>query len=390
MIVSQYMEEALYAIAHNMTTYTLGEHLPLDPCSICGKGIYFYWHSENKPSYRHADPHTCNDVRMSEYELYKNAKSFLFNYLNKGNKVIFDNFCSQCERSCYMHIPETKWIKNDSVANDKYGNDIFDLACFESNGNVLLGINIITSHKNNNLFTHGKIAFVEIEACEVIAKLSRGQSLNPPIIKDIRYKIGCGHTMCIPMIQLAEELGYRGFISRYATSSRRLVDAAMTGSYYELSKTWLKQSALCRNKDKRHFANEFIRRQKCIRCYNKCQISLLEPYCDSCAKTIINIAKTSKYRKYISETLKYRLWYLLSWLDTVPGNWEYGAACSFCFRNYLCVDDNFTYSNYWEPGTQHVSTKILWFGDEKRCCTVCLEARCSGISINLESLFYLL
>src|SRR5258706_5160057 len=376
MAIPQFRDEALAAIVSTHEAGGLSYPRPAGECFQCKGKIILCWGDKIKPHYRHVKNVKCTNTSLGESDIHLFAKDILYVYLNSGNKILFNSACAQCERQYYTLTPDIHEAEVEVPYSNADGKKcIFDVACLDEKKEPIFGIEVLATHRTTGLLARQDVTWVEVKACEVIAKLSQSNGINPPIIRNVRYCAKCSHVMCIFMPVLARELGYKNTLTNYSSPARRLVDAAVTGSYIVANEVWCLKSEVCQNKLKEIYASEFIRRQKCLRCHVKTKTNLIKPYCKKCLRRIIDERDIPKYRKTVSEGLKHRLRFLLHWIDNLPDNWKQDVKCSFCQRDYISTEENYLFRRYWEPGHQYISTKLWWFGKEKRCCTVCLEAQ---------------
>lgn len=113
----------------------------------------------------------------------------------------------------------------------------------------------------------------------------------------------------------------------------------------------------------------FLCREKCLRCNRQYNSSKGKPYCLSCFKFIKSDENYEPTYIEISYTMKKKLRKLFRWLNDIPGNWSYGCPCHFCGEKYMNSEDE----KYFSIDTNYVNGHVWWFGDKKRCCTICLE-----------------
>ena len=157
---------------------------------------------------------------------------------------------------------------------------------------------------------------------------------------------------------IAYNLGYKCNSPTYNCESKRIIDCAARGKYRIPICCW-KLS---------HFESDY----KCMKCYQSHNTSYYKPFCLPCYGIIKKDDGEIKeyWEDYLKDDRK-RLLKELRWLYNLPNGGGKYTPCSICNRDY--TDNNDKYSKYWDPCSNHVSTYVWWFGNNNRCCTVCLD-----------------
>ena len=172
---------------------------------------------------------------------------------------------------------------------------------------------------------------------------------------------------------IAEELGYfHPYDNFYETKERKNIDIAIRGAYkvqvawdmtpyYEKSsKTY---SYICKLWD------VLCSRDQCIRCEEDYIAKKGKPYCEEC---FIYVLDTDFYEEYwvrVPENIKKKYRKRFSWLNDVP---VFRGECYLCGMNKE-DSTNDMYKEYWNSETNSVQLYTWWFGENKACCTICLE-----------------
>lgn len=190
---------------------------------------------------------------------------------------------------------------------------------------------------------------------------------------------------------LAKILCYAEVEKHYSCEARRLVDIAIRGSYlvdnicYNLD-GWMQGDSI-QWKPKRIIWKAFLKRKCCLRCGKKDnQLHTKRVYCIKCYTMIKKEENDGIKDKRISvcDEVKKKLRIAFRWLDNVPGGCVLGMPCHFCGRTYFGNYESDDYKQLWEPRSNYVSGNVWWFGDEKRCCTVCLHEQVKIKGIKLD------
>ena len=184
---------------------------------------------------------------------------------------------------------------------------------------------------------------------------------------------------------LAIELGYLCVGDYpYSCKARELMDKAMKGKYKIATESWFLKYDDDLDKE---YVNTLMRSllwyKECIRCEKAHQTIWGKPFCDLCRDQ----TKKDKYRDCenaliaIDNKYKFTLRDKFKWLADVPGNWSNGTKCFFCNENYIDFDINEKYQKFWEPNSNYVNGYVWYFGEDKCCCTVCLDKQCKDRKI---------
>lgn len=182
----------------------------------------------------------------------------------------------------------------------------------------------------------------------------------------------------MPLTEMARRLYYLCENKAYACEARRIMDEAVKGNYVLDSYVWNEigwEESLDVLEPTKELWNAFVRSGCCIRCANpRDEIRIKKPYCKTCyCKTCYE--ESEKERR--TSTRKNELRRALSWLNDIPGKWNYGVPCFYCKRTYIGDDEEYNerFKQFWAPGSNFVNGYVWWFGDKKCCCTVCLDTQ---------------
>lgn len=375
---------------------------PRDTCDDCHKPIVLRWGEERCFHWAHLSKGECKSVSIGESATHKLAKKKLIDFLRVGGNLSFECRCSRCFRAYVDKVPKFTNMDIRFEEEVKYDSTeistmpcVWDVAAIDGDGKIAFAIEILYKHKTSNILARENVSWFEISAVDI---------LNALDVKDFPVSLSfsnkrsvlCKNSLCISLTEIASKLGYLNDSRAYACEARRVVDEAILGYYNVDCKLWQLHSIEDDNDDidpsdikkvlaeKRELWKELLIRKRCMRCQKSWNTSYKKPFCLSCYKLIKEDNKDIKEkfeRKTTSIACKEKLRKQLQWLNDVPGGWSNGSSCYFCERSYVNVEENETFKEFWNPTSNYVCGYVWWFGEKKRCCTVCLdsELRTRGI-----------
>lgn len=405
-------------------------------CDECGNKIIMKWRNEKMYwSHLPGSRQKCQSTNNESHE-HLLAKDLLCEYLKGGNTVIFKKKCISCDnvilnnRNIFFKCEQSLSIDDKKI--------IFDIGGLDEEGKIIFGIEIMKTHKSENILQRNIIPWVEINAFEIIDKLDKKITPKELFLIDIfcfkeyQYKINfikkeeekklkeeenklkeeenklkeeknfkkcltCNQQLLknnkynncqkcyilksnsnydgkydnFTLMQIAYNLGYLDKFEKYSCKSRLLLDAAILNNGYSEYDYYFNIEG---NDDKNYdLWNELKIRNKCLKCEKNHKIIIYKPFCYDCYK-MINKSEYLKDTKYENGkeiySRKKELFNDLKWIHNIPGNYEYGSKCYYCQKSHI---DDYTNEKYFEPNTGFVKSYIWWYGDKKKCCTICLE-----------------
>lgn len=166
-----------------------------------------------------------NKICMPNRDL---SREVLYKYIqNKNNIIIYTNNC-HCKSYNIIDIYVNMKLKfNKKIL---YNDVIIDIGGFDENNNLQFGI--ICDKEISKNISIKDIQWVLVDPDEIIKIFNAGNISNLIRLNNIKKDIiSCDYKYCLPMIELAEKIGYISLCKAYETDSRKLIDCAIKGKY---------------------------------------------------------------------------------------------------------------------------------------------------------------
>ena len=329
-------------------------------CHNCDKTVELRWSKNGKPYWRHLVDEDCVSI-SNESITHRYAKEDLVRRINNCEDIKIVTNCQRCGAKFEETIPEDT---EKAVVEHRYNNingekAIFDIACLNKEGQIVLGIEIFYKHETNNKMARQGIKWVEVMAVDVL-KIGTGFSFT--LNNNLKLP-RCEGISCLPLSQVALDLGYLvepipenkalSFINLISNRSWRIYPSIAPETKLSEWKT-------------------FTDRKCCLRCGRTEETKYKKPFCVQCYKDINRINSQIPFFKS-----------RLGWLDNIP-DYGHNKACAYCEKTYMNVEDNIRLEKYWGSDNR-VSTKLRYKDQELRCCTVCLEEKLIRLNIINET-----
>ena len=337
-------------------------------CPDCNDTVILSWGEGRTLQMKHVNIGKNINPCLQESLNHIRAKEILQNHLVSGGKILIRSTCFSCHRTKatnYFMQPGSSIL-----LEHRYNNIIFDLACL-SNDNIMFGVKIYNTSKTNNILQPANIIWFELDTDQVLEGLNVVECPRLLYLDDLRNDVGTKCVQCQSVHQytiqeLAVELGYKTITSGYSTESRKLLDCCW--GHYTMYESWNTHG-----KTNDILRLQFVAKQQCMKCLRRYETAKFKPFCITCCKSI-NDEPNEQIEIEVNDKEKDRCRELFHWLDDIPGDYSYGVPCTICNRKYTTHEENEPYVKYCQD-SNYVKGYTWWFGDKKRCCTVCLEER---------------
>lgn len=397
--------DAFHAILEQHAKIKLPYPRPTITCSQCKSDLIPCVGKKIKPYLRHK--HKSDHEPVAESWEHKRAKNLIVEYLNGGGKCLFKHACQEGE------------ILVESVIGFRYHEEvkfldsILDVAAVDGLGQVVFNIEIKHTHLTTNIKDRRTMPWVEVIADQVITELERPERNQVVSFKNIASCSLCSSSRIIiprtidnqnlpitpiPPVQPLtvhvsslpkpgecfneDEMPYRlGYIKNRLVCE--VTVAAMKGIFkYVNGGDFLLRSYLnCRcyltgTCDYCEAWDEFLSYRLCLCCMGKhSDVSYGRPYCIKCYKRIQheNLSFDKHIGKFDKMKLKTYLRNAMSWISSVSGGAESDSRCDYCYNVLSNVAETYKAEPY-----------VWWFGDKKRLCWDCLDAKLSSDGVYTE------
>lgn len=339
-------------------------------CVECNQKVIFKKGNIKRPHFAHHSHSKCSYYdHPNESQIHKDAKRRIISWLEKHIELEFLKKCITCSnKSSYKIIYEhgNKYFEEYRDISGKY---IADVAILDKTNNPRVIIEVKNTHKT---ITERPEPWFELEAKEII----ESENLDKFIFDDIR-EFECQTCKDIPHIfdNLARELGYFEKGQYYSYPVQKIMDEAIKGKYFYYDDYWT--TTTCSSSLNKNSWIIFLNYKRCIRCRKPTDTKKNIPYCINCYKFIKTEEKMCcndiKYAlKFKNSNRKNYLRKKLSFLDKVPGGWQYGDPCHFCNKSQDL------------PKLLESHLYTWWFGDKKKICIKCLDEAFRIIDIEYD------
>lgn len=231
---------------------------PRSICDECEGSLVLCWGTiHEKPYFRHiiSNNGSCKGGG-GEGAFHYVSKELLCSYLNKGGRLEYSTRCEQCSRTTNSLLPfngEYQWKTEVTYSTIR-----FDIAAL-LNDKVKVGIEVYAFHRTLSNKERDNIPWIEVDYKEILSSLDVAISPLKITLKNIQRVPTCSLPYCLPLNELAKQLGY------YSNDNKWQLKC----------KTWndvLWQSFLVRN--------------QCIKCSLPWKTSKGKCYCISCYYTV--------------------------------------------------------------------------------------------------------
>lgn len=305
---------------------------------------------------------------------HQRAKELLCAYLN-GNKgdVTVDHVCTQCIGTVVSRKFPTASAVLQYKCDTRDDNYTWNIAAVNMQTNkVVLGVEISCSA---NTKRRVGVPWYDLWVNDVIRQLDVSFAAPSCQFVDLQKFPICSSPGCMPLKMLAVELGYLVVEKDrlYACKAREVLDDVTKGSHLTSLSWW---RPVAHNPD-RTLWNSFLRRGVCLMCGFTAITEKWLPYCMDCYGAFMDAPAIVVDEMWgppvITSKQSDPQWIALgNWLLDMLGGWTSGTSCSVCKRS---EDDLNLVDRYWEPNSTYQKGYVEWYGDKKRCCTQCLEAK---------------
>lgn len=250
---------------------------PRAPCDCCGNEVILCWGEiKTTPHWRHPSGKAKDGHQAScESGTHKFAKELMIKYLTRGGICIYKHACDagslkKSDDACVKFVEE--YTDRDIR---------WDIACLSEDNRVLFGIEIKVTHSVNKTTTRNEVPWVEVDAYEVISHLDFLEVPGTITLNNISTSELC----CIRKFELkrmshldiARSLGFLVRSRGFDAQQRK----------YVMSDLWCERGE--KDKYQSEVAEEFLSREKCLKCERKYDIeSCFKPYCGRCYYLISN------------------------------------------------------------------------------------------------------
>lgn len=320
-------------------------------CHTCNKEVELKWSRNGKPFWKHLADEGCFPS-TSESITHRFAKEQLAKVITNGADVKFKTTCERCGFNYEEDIPKEV---SQVVTEYKYNNPnkekaIFDIACLDKHGNIVIGIEIFYKHETDNKIARMGTKWYEVSAIDVLKFIKL-----PSFVLNNNIKMSkCDGLSCLSLVQTAINLGY---LDEPIPESEILILVNLASG-----KGWNTYPNF-NPSTKVDIWESFIKRNCCLKCGRTENTKIKKPYCVDCYKEI-NLNRNRI--KELNDKLK--------WLNNAPPYSDQDKSCFYCNRTYMDVEDNIHREKFWGPD-RRVSTKLRYNNTDIRCCMVCLSEK---------------
>jgi uncharacterized protein YjhX (UPF0386 family) len=285
----------------------------------------------------------------SESITHRYAKEELAKAITNGVDVKFSTTCERCGTNYEEDLPEevSRVVTEYKYNNPNKEKAIYDIACLDANGNLVIGIEIFYKHETDNKIARMGTQWYEVSAVDVLKVITQ-----PSFTLNNNIKLSkCDNLSCVSLVQTAINLGYlvEPILENEILALINLADGRGWSIYPAHNPG--------ANMD---IWESFVKRKCCLKCGRREDTKIKKPFCIECYKEI-----SSDKNKGLELRAK------LKWLNNVPPYSEQDRSCFYCNKTYLDVEDNIHLEKFWGID-RRVSTKLRYNGSDLRCCTVCL------------------
>lgn len=375
---------------------------PKAKCDHCVEEVILCWGEKvTVPYWRHPSGYTGgNDGHRASCEsaTHKLAKKLLAEYLTRGGHCSYSHGCHTD-----LKIPDVGCVK--FVEEYVYKDIRWDIGCLSIADELLFGIEIRVTHVVNKISTRDEVPWVEIDANDVLFALDKAESpseitLNnlsstePCCLKKLEPRTQFAPPKVLPspittksknpslqslsQLDIARKL--RFLIKERIPPHKILHTLAIQGKMIK-REIWQERGDVKTYKSE--IADEFLSRYKCLKCEHSYRTeSCFKPYCGRCYYSISNDGDAYYDSSYaIDPKLKLLLRRKIgAWMSSIPTG-TFSTVCSIC--NIKGGDDGYARLTEKDQGfrpseDEENSFKLTtwWFGENKRICEICFNAKC--------------
>lgn len=342
---------------------------PILNCDKCLEEVILCWGDLRNPYLRHLNKKKHDHKPCIESFEHKISKELLINHFTENLTKEYDNFFLHYCNNQKIFLPKECVEFKPEV---KFENIIFDIGCFDSQKNLIFGIEIYKTHKSDNIDVRNKINWVEISSSNILKYFSGKTSY----LKDLSVKECCKKYLTYDIEQIAVILNFLEY--KKAKNIDCILNIDQFG-YYQSYKIWkfieceydlnkaeidILNAKNNVNNKKENDVNECLKkninknllrelkyRNKCLKCKKKHNFNISTPYCKKCTEIIhknpIEIIKNNV--KDIKHEIKNKLF----WIKNIPdsticstnNNKDY---CFKCNKNHIMVSFKNYYNIYYK------------------------------------------
>ena len=323
---------------------------PRSRCPDCGEEVVLRWGDTRRPHFAHVPGHQGEETARcsgGEGALHYLAKSMVADRLRFGSDMWVRTTCSQCGREKSEKISGSA----GGSVQVEYGLEsgaVADVAVIKDNC-VALVIEIMNS---NRASTNPRVScpWYELDAADVVSSAGPDVASVPELACKRQDRHACSHPLCLPLIKIADRLGYCFLNQHYWSARARERNAAVRGKYMAPCWDWCNTGFDKEDAPRNAHAlwGEVVRRGKCVRCDKNHET----PFCLTCYKYACQDHDPQWVE--ISREIRQALLMKHRWLDEVPKTRGH-EDCA-----------------YHEGGCDCVTPYIFWFGN-RRMCECCFE-----------------
>jgi hypothetical protein len=164
--------------------------------------------SANDHIVRNAFPAAVDEPVPStgEKAAHRDAKELITTYLNTGRTVTATGQCSQCRRSVTSSVSLAcidgtnpvafsveKRVKHWSPSDRHFATGQFDVAGLDTNGHVVLGVEVKATHRTQNHYPRDIVPWIEATAFQIRTRIPADKDAWNQVayLRDIRNRIVC-------------------------------------------------------------------------------------------------------------------------------------------------------------------------------------------------------